>query len=130
MLGFIVVLTIARSLTLSITSVFDSISFPLKLTLTDLHPSITWWLVIICPVLDTKKPVPDAAATILLSSGVDLGFLATVLLSINFYKATNNFVMSPLLALITDANSSFGVLAKLRPSIVKSLIKGLSGFFV
>ena len=38
--------------------------------------------------------------------------------------------ISPLLEFKIDANSSFCVLAKLNPSINKSLIKGLSEFFV
>ena len=51
-------------------------------------------------------------------------------LDINSFNVVNNFVMSPSLLSITEANSSFCVLAKLRPSIIKSLINGLSGFFV
>ena len=45
-------------------------------------------------------------------------------------KVLNKTFISPLFEFITDANSSFCVLAKLNPSIIKSLIKGLSEFFV
>ena len=38
--------------------------------------------------------------------------------------------MSPSFEFKIDTNSSFCVLAKLSPSIIKSLIKGLLGFFV
>ena len=42
----------------------------------------------------------------------------------------NKELMSPSLEFRTDANSSFWVLARLRPSMIKSLIKGFSGSLV
>ncbi len=45
-------------------------------------------------------------------------------------KNLNNALMSPSFEFKTDANSSFCVLAKLKPSIIKSLINGFSGSFV
>ena len=41
-----------------------------------------------------------------------------------------NILISLLFELKIEANSSFWVLAKLKPSTIKSLIKGFSGFFV
>ena len=48
----------------------------------------------------------------------------------NSSKVLNNEFISPSFELRTDANSSFCVLAKLNPSIIKSLINGFSGSFV
>ena len=48
----------------------------------------------------------------------------------NLNEMQNKTLKSPSLELMIDANSSFCVLAKLKPSIIRSLIKGLSGFLV
>ena len=46
----------------------------------------------------------------------------------NSSNALNKAFISPSLEFKIDANSSFWVLAKLNPSIIKSLIKGLSEY--
>ena len=47
-----------------------------------------------------------------------------------FFKLLKSAFISPFAPCIIELNSSFWVLAKLKPSIIKSLIRGLSGFFV
>jgi phospholipid transport system substrate-binding protein len=59
-------------------------------------------------------------------------FLKSLTSRLSDYSSSfeNNIFISLLFELRIEANSSFWVLARLNPSTIKSLIKGLSGFFV
>jgi len=83
------------------------------------------------PVDWEKSFKPGKFFSLMLENSLtDSGVFQMVRLKKVELNVINNFVMSPLLLSITEANSSFWVLAKLNPSIIMSLISGLSGFFV
>ena len=62
--------------------------------------------------------------------GVYLADYSNESLEYAIFRKIMNILYYPLLVLIMDANSSFCVLAKLNPSIIRSLIRRLSMFLV